>query len=78
VPPAGFVGIGNFVGVQFGDGTSWLSRDGRAWRQAPLQPALGQGEPEAMAAWRDRLVMVGSRGGPDNYMPSVWISPNAP
>jgi hypothetical protein len=75
---AGFVGIGNFVGVQFGDGTSWLSRDGRAWMQAPLQPALGQGEPEAVAAWRDRLVMVGSRGAPDNYIPSVWMSPNAP
>jgi len=78
VTEAGYIGIGNFVGVQFGDGTSWLSGDGLSWQQAPLQPALGQGEPEALVAWRDRLVMVGSRGAPDNYIPSVWISPNVP
>jgi hypothetical protein len=75
---SGYVGVGNFVGVQYGTGTSWLSKDGLTWLAAPLQAALGQGEPEAVIAWRDRLISVGSRGAPDNYIPSVWISPNVP
>jgi hypothetical protein len=78
VTGVGYVGIGNFVGVQYGTGTSWLSTTGYSWVQGPLQAALGQGEPEAMLAWGDRLVAVGSRGAPDNYIPSVWISPNEP
>jgi hypothetical protein len=75
---AGLVGVGNFVGVQYGTGTSWLSGDAATWMKAPLQPALGQGEPESVIAWRDRLVIVGSRGAPDNYIPSVWIGPSLP
>jgi hypothetical protein len=78
VTGSGYVGIGNFVGVQYGTGTSWLTTTGYSWAQGPLQAALGQGEPEAMLAWGDRLVAVGSRGAPDNYIPSVWISPNVP
>lgn len=76
--PAGFVGVGNYVGVQFGTGTSWLSRDGLAWTMAPDQPTLGQGEPEAVIQWGERLVIVGSRGAPDNYIPSIWIGPSLP
>jgi hypothetical protein len=76
--PAGFVGVGNYVSLQYGTGTSWLSRDGLAWTQAPDQPTFGQGEPEAVLAWRDRLVIVGSRGAPDNYIPTVWLSPGLP
>ena len=75
---AGLVGVGNYVGVQFGTGTSWLSTDGRRWTQAPDQPTFGQGEPEAVTVWRGRLVIVGSRGAPDNYIPSVWLSPGLP
>ncbi|HJP88479.1 MAG TPA: hypothetical protein VJ850_05530 [Candidatus Limnocylindrales bacterium] len=74
----GYVGIGNFVGLQFGEGTSWVSLDGVTWRRAPAQASLGQGEPEAITAWRDRLVIVGSRGAPDNYIPSAWVGPTAP
>jgi hypothetical protein len=76
--PAGFVAVGNYVGVQFGTGTSWLSRDGVSWSQAPDQPTLGQAEPEAVVTWGQRLVIVGSRGAPDNYIPSIWISPGLP
>ena len=76
--PAGFVAIGNYVGVQYGTGTSWLSRDGISWTAAPDQATLGQGEPEAVVAWGERLVIVGSRGAPDNYIPSVWIGPGLP
>ena len=78
VTASGYVGVGNYVGVQYGTGTSWLSTDGLHWTQAPDQPTLGQGEPEAVVAWRDRLVIVGSRGAPDNYIPSVWLSPGLP
>ncbi|HUQ43948.1 MAG TPA: hypothetical protein VM451_05990 [Candidatus Limnocylindria bacterium] len=78
VTPSGYVAIGNFVGVQYGTGTSWLSTTGYSWVPGPLQAALGQAEPEAMVAWGDRLVAVGSRGAPDNYIPSAWISPNVP
>ncbi|HEX7950236.1 MAG TPA: hypothetical protein VF494_07790 [Candidatus Limnocylindrales bacterium] len=78
VTASGYVGVGNYVGVQYGTGTSWLSTDGLHWTRAPDQPTLGQGEPEAVIAWRDRLVIVGSRGAPDNYIPSVWLSPRLP
>ncbi len=74
----GYVAIGNYVGVQFGTGTSWLSTDGLHWAQAPDQPTFGQAEPEAIAPWHDGLVIVGSRGAPDNYIPSVWLSPGLP
>jgi hypothetical protein len=78
VTGSGYVGVGNYVGVQYGQGTSWLSTTGYSWSQAPLQAAFGQGEPESLIAWGGRLVAVGSRGAPDNYIPSAWISPNVP
>jgi hypothetical protein len=74
----GLVGVGNYVGLQYGTGTSWLSSDGSHWTMAPDQPTFGQGEPEAVITWRDRLVIVGSRGAPDNYIPTVWLSPGLP
>jgi len=74
----GYVAVGNFVGFQYGTATSWLSADGLSWVQAPRQAALEGGEPEAVIAWLERLVTVGSRGAPDDYIPSAWISPNAP
>jgi hypothetical protein len=74
----GSVAIGNYVGVQYGTGTSWLTTDGLHWMMAPDQPTFGQAEPEAVISWRDRLVIVGSRGAPDNYIPSVWLSPDLP
>jgi hypothetical protein len=75
---AGYVAVGNFVGFQYGTAASWLSADGLTWVRAPRQAALEGGEPEAVIAWLDRLVIVGSRGAPDDYIPSVWISPNVP
>jgi len=76
--PAGLVAIGNYVGMQYGTGASWLSADALHWTMGPDQPTLGQGEPEAVITWRDQLVMVGSRGAPDNYIPTVWIGPSLP
>jgi hypothetical protein len=48
------------------------------WTQAPDQPTLGQAEPEAITTWHNQLVIVGSRGAPDNYIPSIWLSPALP
>jgi hypothetical protein len=76
--PSGLIAVGNYVGLQYGTGTSWLSKDGLTWTMAPDQPTFGQAEPQAVIAWRDRLVIVGSRGAPDNYIPSVWLSPGLP
>ncbi len=76
VPTAdGLLAVGNFVGVQFGDGASWLSDDAVHWERSPLQPSMGQVEPSAVVAFGDREVMVGTFGAPDNYIPRAWISP---
>ena len=48
------VAVGNYVGVQFGTGASWTSRDGLSWTIGPDQPALGQVEFEAVTAGRPR------------------------
>ena len=69
------VAVGNYVGVQFGTGASWTSRDGLAWTMGPDQPALGQVEFEALIAGGPGLVAVGSFGAPDNYIPRVLLSP---
>jgi hypothetical protein len=69
------VAIGNQVEVQFGTGLSWTSRDGRTWTKSPVQPAFGQGEPLSVLLTDRWLVAVGSHGAPDNYVPTVWLSP---
>ncbi len=71
----GLVAIGNWVGVQFGQGTSWRSTDGRRWERAPVQPPLAQSEPAAIVAASDELVAVGTFGAPDNYLPRAWRTP---
>lgn len=70
------VAVGNYVGVQFGTGASWTSRDGLSWTMGPDQPALGQVEFEALAAGGPGLVAVGSFGAPDNYIPRILLSPD--
>ena len=78
IPTAhGLLAVGNFVGVQFGDGASWLSGDAVHWDRSPLQPSMGQVEPSAVVRFGDRYVMVGTFGAPDNYIPRAWISPPA-
>jgi hypothetical protein len=69
------IGVGNFVGLQRGTATSWVSRDGVAWRQAVSAPVQQQGEIYAVAAAGPGLVAVGSFGAPDDYIPTVWLSP---
>ncbi len=66
------VAIGNWVGLQFGQGTSWRSRDGLEWDRAPVQPSLAQAEPAAVVGVGGDLVAVGTFGAPDNYLPRAW------
>lgn len=69
------VGVGNYVGVQFGTATSWVTRDGRTWAQARDAPVQQQGEIYAAVAAPPGIVAVGSMGAPDNYIPTVLLSP---
>jgi hypothetical protein len=71
----GLLAVGNYVGVQFGTATSWISPDGVAWRRAADYAALGQGEMLAVTRGGPGLVAVGSFGAPDNYIPTVWLTP---
>ena len=71
---AGLLAVGNYVGVQYGTATSWISTDGRSWRRAGDYPALGQGEMLAVGRGGPGLVAVGSFGAPDNYIPTIWLA----
>jgi hypothetical protein len=71
----GFVAVGNYVGVQFGTATSWISADGITWLRSAGHPALEQGEMLAVTVGRSNLVAVGSFGAPDNYIPTIWRGP---
>ena len=70
----GLVAVGNYVGVQYGTATSWVSADGLSWRRAGDYPALGQGEMLAVTRGGPGLVAVGSFGAPDNYIPTIWLA----
>jgi hypothetical protein len=75
-PDGTLVAVGHFLfGEQYGQGTSWTSADGRTWTRAPDLAAYGQGEPGAVIADGSRFVAVGTVGAPDNYIPTVWLSP---
>jgi hypothetical protein len=70
------VAVGHFLfGSQFGQGTTWTSKDGSTWTRAPDLAAFGQGEPAAVFADGPVYVAVGTVGAPDNYIPTVWLSP---
>jgi hypothetical protein len=70
------VAVGHFLfGQQFGQGTAWTSKDGSTWTRAEDLAAFGQGEPGAVIADGTVYVAVGTVGAPDNYIPTVWLSP---
>jgi hypothetical protein len=77
--PAGqLVAVGHFLfGQQFGQGTAWTSDDGgTTWTRMPDQASLGQGEPQAVIPDGPGYVATGTIGAPDNYIPTVWLSPS--
>jgi hypothetical protein len=69
------VAVGNYVGMQYGTAVSWVSTDGLHWRQSASAPAQQQGEFYAVIPGGPGLIAVGSFGAPDNYIPTVWLSP---
>jgi hypothetical protein len=68
------VGVSLF-GTQFGSATVWVSADGTAWQQVQDVPAFDGAEMNAIVAREDGLVAVGTWGAPDQYVPTVWLSP---
>lgn len=69
------IAVGNFLGFQYGTATSWTSTDGIHWTQSRSAPVQEQGEFYAVIPGGPGVVAVGSFGAPDNYVPTVWLSP---
>jgi hypothetical protein len=69
------VAVGNYVGVQFGTAASWVSPDGTHWKLGASHPALEQGEMLSIVRNGPGFVATGSFGAPDNYVPTIWLSP---
>ena len=76
--------VGDNNGLQYANMAAWSSRDGIHWARATDVAVFGQGEPYAVAAAPIRLpdgtsttgvVAVGSFGNPDDYIPTVWLTP---
>ena len=75
--PDRLVAVGHFLfGQQFGQGTAWTSPDGKTWTRMPDQASFGQGEPQAVIPDGGGYVATGTVGAPDNYIPTVWLSPS--
>jgi hypothetical protein len=77
-PDGRLVAVGHFLfGQQFGQGTAWTSDDGgTTWTRMPDQASFGQGEPQAVIPDGPGYVATGTVGAPDNYIPTVWLSPS--
>jgi hypothetical protein len=72
----GLVVVGaSLFGTQFGTASVWVSADGTVWQQVPDVPAFDGAEMNAIVAREDELVAVGTWGAPDQYVPTVWLSP---
>jgi hypothetical protein len=61
--------------LQRATATSWVSRDGVHWEPAHDAPVQEQGEFYAITTGGPGAVVVGAFGGPDSYVPTVWLSP---
>ena len=72
------VAVGHFLfGTQYGQGTAWTSHDGgQSWTRMPDEAVFGQGEPAAVIPDGPGYVATGTVGAPDNYIPTVWLSPS--
>ena len=72
----GFVAVGTLLfGTQYGKAGAWTSSDGLAWTRAPDSAAMFQGEMLAVTVADGRFVAVGTYAAPDDYVPTVWLSP---
>jgi hypothetical protein len=71
------VAVGHFLfGSQYGQGTAWTSAHGDTWTRMSDAAAFGQGEPLAVIPDGGGYVAVGTVGAPDNFIPTVWLSPS--
>jgi hypothetical protein len=77
-PGGELVAVGHFLfGTQYGQGTAWTSHDlGQTWTRMPDEAVFGQGEPTAVIPDGPGYVATGTVGAPDNYIPTVWLSPS--
>ena len=72
----GLVAVGvSLFGTQFGTATVWTSADGAVWQLVPDVAAFDGGEMDGVVGTTDGLVAVGTWGAPDQYVPTVWLSP---
>jgi hypothetical protein len=69
------VATGGVQPNQRGTAMSWVSRDGTHWQQSNVAPVQEQGEFYAITPGGPGAVVVGAFGGPDSYVPTVWLSP---
>ncbi|HET9347238.1 MAG TPA: hypothetical protein VFO05_16215 [Candidatus Limnocylindrales bacterium] len=69
------IAVGNTVGLQRGVASAWVSRDGLHWQKAPTAPIQQQVELYAVVPAGPGVVSVGSFGAPDDYIPTVLLSP---
>jgi len=74
-----WVAVGHYLfGQQYGSAVAWTSPDGRTWTRSPDATSFGQGEMASLVAAGSGVVAVGTFGAPDNYIPTVWLSPAQP
>lgn len=69
------IGVGNYIPLQRSTAISWVSRDGITWQEGRSAPVQEQGEFYAVAPTGSGIAAVGSFGQPDDYIPTVWLSP---
>jgi hypothetical protein len=69
------IAIGEYQGLQRGTATAWVSGDGTHWDRARTAPVQEQGEFYAITPAGPGVIVVGSFGAPDSYVPTVWLSP---
>jgi hypothetical protein len=69
------IAVGNTVGLQRGVASAWVSGDGLHWEKARDAPIQQQVELYAVVPAGSGVVSVGSFGAPDDYIPTVLLSP---
>jgi hypothetical protein len=69
------IGVGNYIALQRSTAISWVSQDGLTWREARSAPVQEQGEFYAVTPTGQGVAAVGSFGQPDDFIPTVWLSP---
>jgi hypothetical protein len=69
------IAIGKYAPLQRSTAISWVSSDGLRWEQARSAAVQEQAEFLAIVPAGPGVVAVGSFGGPDDALPTVWLSP---